>query len=355
MSISFSNGCIAPATGCIEVDADKPIDNSRYDYSQSNPLGSENPCDLIKPRGTVKTRGITAYDLLKPNPKLKVKRTQKEIQECCRPSFDHPKILHILIDRAKGFGCKTLAKRHGGSFTQISKFCRSMGFGQIDMKDRLFSNGEPARKSAQQIYEAEWMREIHSTKKDRTWARHPAVQNWQTMKKYHANPKLYLERCKSYRKNNGDKVAEYDRKWREANKEKLAEWVRKYREENPEKMREYRKTSRKKPINKIRHNIRRRLREYVKLTGANWGGFGCTSNKLREHLERQFTKRMTWENYGTYWHVDHIRPLASFDLFNQDQRRAANHYTNLQPLEAKKNQAKSDDWDGQLDMAAQLL
>ena len=40
---------------------------------------------------------------------------------------------------------------------------------------------------------------------------------------------------------------------------------------------------------------------------------------------------MSWDNYGD-WHVDHIRPCASFDLTNEDEQRICFHYKNLQPL-----------------------
>ena len=59
---------------------------------------------------------------------------------------------------------------------------------------------------------------------------------------------------------------------------------------------------------------------------------------------------MTWENYGSYWHVDHIRPLASFDLSKPEEQTKAFHFSNCQPLEAKKNLQKSDSWDGQIKM-----
>lgn len=63
------------------------------------------------------------------------------------------------------------------------------------------------------------------------------------------------------------------------------------------------------------------------------------------HLEAQFAPGMTWENRGE-WHVDHIRPLASFDLTDPEQLRTASHYTNLQPLWASDNLAKGArlDW-----------
>ena len=72
---------------------------------------------------------------------------------------------------------------------------------------------------------------------------------------------------------------------------------------------------------------------------------GCTVAELRQHLEAQFTDGMSWENYGKHgWHVDHIRPCASFDLTDSEQQRQCFHYTNLQPLWATDNIKKGAKW-----------
>jgi len=52
---------------------------------------------------------------------------------------------------------------------------------------------------------------------------------------------------------------------------------------------------------------------------------------------------MTWDNWTLDgWHIDHIKPLASFDLTDRKQLLEACHYTNLQPLWAKDNLTKND-------------
>lgn len=66
---------------------------------------------------------------------------------------------------------------------------------------------------------------------------------------------------------------------------------------------------------------------------------GCSIDYLKQHLELQFQEGMTWENYGL-WHIDHKKPLASFDLTDREQFLEACHYTNLQPLWAIENLSK---------------
>ena len=72
---------------------------------------------------------------------------------------------------------------------------------------------------------------------------------------------------------------------------------------------------------------------------------GCSKEELMTHLESKFTQGMTWENYGE-WHIDHMRPCASFNLEDPEEQKKCFHWTNLQPLWAKDNMSKGDrlDW-----------
>jgi hypothetical protein len=91
----------------------------------------------------------------------------------------------------------------------------------------------------------------------------------------------------------------------------------------------------------LRTRLRAALRGGYK-NGSAVRDLGCSIAKLRQHLERQFKPGMTWGNWSrTGWHIDHIRPLASFDLGDPSQLKAAVHYTNLQPLWAIENLKKA--------------
>ncbi len=68
---------------------------------------------------------------------------------------------------------------------------------------------------------------------------------------------------------------------------------------------------------------------------------GCSVEELKDHLERQFKPGMTWLNYGTKgWVIDHIIPLASFNLQNKSELEKAAHHSNLQPMWDMENRKK---------------
>ena len=46
---------------------------------------------------------------------------------------------------------------------------------------------------------------------------------------------------------------------------------------------------------------------------------------------------MNWNNYGSYWHADYVKPCALFYIENENDRRIMNHWSNLSPLEKHEN------------------
>ena len=66
--------------------------------------------------------------------------------------------------------------------------------------------------------------------------------------------------------------------------------------------------------------------------------------ELIEHLENQFDDKMNWENYGSYWHVDHILPRSSFKYNYPEDPEFKKCWAleNLQPLEKSANFRKNN-------------
>ena len=93
---------------------------------------------------------------------------------------------------------------------------------------------------------------------------------------------------------------------------------------------------------RISQNLRNRIGAVVKGTNKSNSTFellGCSLGVLRHHLESQFSAGMSWNNYGK-WHVDHVRPCASFDLTKESEQLVCFNFRNLQPLWAADNLSK---------------
>lgn len=144
------------------------------------------------------------------------------------------------------------------------------------------------------------------------------------------------------------KRAEYNRK----NRQKILKKKKEYRKNNKEAIAAYKKYYHNKryheDINyKLLHNCGNRVRKLLKDKDdtRTVDLLGCSIQELKQHLEKQFQEGMSWDNYGVKgWHIDHIKPCASFDLRLESEQKLCFHYTNLQPLWAIDNLRKSDKW-----------
>ena len=124
------------------------------------------------------------------------------------------------------------------------------------------------------------------------------------------------------------------RKWRKDNKSHFNAYMVKWRQETPAAL--------------LRNRLQTRLHHFLGKAGKSKAlsfaeYVGCSAEDLAKHLEGKFSDGMSWDNRGE-WHIDHIRPCASFDLTDPAQQRECFHYSNLQPLWAADNLRKSDTW-----------
>ena len=117
-----------------------------------------------------------------------------------------------------------------------------------------------------------------------------------------------------------------DKAYKQANKEKIAEQNKAYYEENKDKIAEQKAANEKKrmandPAFKMKKRIGSSVYKALKKQGKTKGGstfsaLPYTPQDLVEHLEKQFDEKMNWDNYGTYWHLDHIYPQSLFPILH---------------------------------------
>ena len=169
------------------------------------------------------------------------------------------------------------------------------------------------------------------------------------------------QQAKEWKLANKDKVAQTTAAWVKANKDLLKQkrdirrkekkehdkqvrqaWI----EKNADAIREWNRVYtanryKNDPVYKLKLNQRTRTRAVLKSdkTLKTHELLGCSFEQLKEHIESLFQEGMGWHNMGE-WHIDHIVPLAAFDLTNEGQQRMAFNYKNLQPLWAIDNLKK---------------
>lgn len=148
------------------------------------------------------------------------------------------------------------------------------------------------------------------------------------------------QRKRKWALNNREKTRRHSIAWNRKNQSAVAAHQRAYRARNPAKIRE----RAREPRFRIMRSLRKRVRAFLlHKVGSTSLLFGTTPQGLRDHIQSKFSGGMAWNNYGK-WHVDHIRPLSSFDLTTIEGLRAASHWTNLQPLWARDNLSKHKKW-----------
>lgn len=133
------------------------------------------------------------------------------------------------------------------------------------------------------------------------------------------------------------------------NKDRLLEKQKSYYEKNKDARIEWQIKREKERIKTdipflLRKRIRSRLRVAMKnnyKSGLAIESLGCSIEELKAHLERQFTEGMSWSNYGKGWEIDHIIPLAKFNLSDPEQIKKACNFMNLQPLWKEDHYKKS--------------
>lgn len=132
----------------------------------------------------------------------------------------------------------------------------------------------------------------------------------------------------------------------------IVEYNKKYRGNNIENVRIYHKNYRKNkrtinPKNKLRDNCSRMINAAMNGQKGNFSFLEYLDYKIDElkfHLENQFDEHMSWENYGSYWHLDHIIPQSKllYSSMEDENFKICWDINNLRPLDKIKNMSKGN-------------
>ena len=153
-------------------------------------------------------------------------------------------------------------------------------------------------------------------------------------KAYNKNPEKYTTRNKKYYEANKESHHQRMAEWRENNPAYNKEYWQ--REEVKENHRQYRKQKRKDAQFRVYENIRTRIYQAIqkyryKKLDSTLTELGCSMEEYFVYLEKQFDEHMSWDNYGTYWEIDHKDAIVHSNNF---------HYTNTMPLSVTENRIK---------------
>ena len=170
----------------------------------------------------------------------------------------------------------------------------------------------------------------------------------------------YNTKTNDYKKNNKDKVSQCNKEYHEANKDKIADYYKKHYDENKDtylknnqkwrsENREYTREKenerlRTNPDLRLRKNCRKRIWSALKGIGYKEASsieyLDCDVKFLKIWLEYNFQDGMSFDNYGPYWHVDHVIPCAKFDLKKPKEIAHCFHWVNLKPMKGSENMSK---------------
>jgi len=192
---------------------------------------------------------------------------------------------------------------------------------------------------------------------------------------YKKNKEKLNTQMKELRKNNNEKYDQTEKAWRDKNKEKIKQTNKEYYLKNKDNINKNRKIKnkgvywqtyehRKEYLKKwqtqkrqkdllyrLNSNISRRIRKDLKrfnLTKkeSTQKMLPYSMQELKEHIEKQFTSEMNWNNMGEFWEIDHSTPIA----WCQNEKDMLNLWalSNLRPLLKQENREKQDLFSGDI-------
>lgn len=169
------------------------------------------------------------------------------------------------------------------------------------------------------------------------------VGNFDTIKK---NGKIVLrpeckpcsrQMTKDYKARNKGKISNYNKTYKALHREDTRDYNREYFRYRRQTDIEFR----------LKTGYRAKVASMIRAEYKNTGSvelLECTHGQFIKWIEFQLEKcyLLTFENYGEVWHLDHVKPCASFDLTDTIEQKQCFHWSNYRPLDRIENMQKSD-------------
>ena len=205
----------------------------------------------------------------------------------------------------------------------------------------------------------EYYKQRYQQNKDR-WKIYYKHRNKDSLREYHMayferNRERILANRKKYYQTHRDDLLAKKKEYSKIHHVELQVYQKQYRKANPDKYKKYQQTFYQRhardPVFRLHKNIRLSIRNSLNNRG------GKKSQQTHQYLGCSFHwfVNIYWPSKIAEWNtqypdhpltmddcvIDHIKPLAWHD---EDEIKAAWHFSNLQPLPANINNLKSDRW-----------
>jgi vacuolar-type H+-ATPase catalytic subunit A/Vma1 len=213
------------------------------------------------------------------------------------------------------------------------KICKKCNIEKEIIEFYLKSNGKPRSSYCKECYKIVYNRDKENRKEY-----------------YQNNKDLYYSKYKEWVKNNKESRKEYSKNYYIKNKERIDRQTNECHNKNIIHKREickinYNKRIKFDPIFKLIKNIRCLIknsfdRKFTNKSKKTIEILGCSFEEFKIYLESKFDDKMNWENQGTYWHMDHIKPISLAQT--EEEVYELNYYTNFQPLYWRDNILKGN-------------
>jgi len=136
-------------------------------------------------------------------------------------------------------------------------------------------------------------------------------------------------RCKRYKKNNPEKIQNYNKQYKGEHTEETRKYNREYATERRQNDENF----------KIRTDNRSSVSNFL-TKGTKFPIIMCSQEEFIIWVSFNFKPDMTYDNYSDLWQLDHVIPTCVFDLTDKEQEKICFNWKNTRPLYKDKNQEK---------------